>query len=97
MVGGFAAGWTAGYVLGQRVRHQAVWHYWALNVAAVVIGTTVNVIGLTRGPSWLAAGAIAFTVASITGLKYGRGVTTGRGSREAPADREPGPPSLWDD
>lgn len=95
--GGFGAGWSGGYVLGARVRELGSWRYWALNAAALVIGGTLNTVGLFAGKTWLWVGAIAFIVSSLSGLKYGRGVTTGPGSLQPPTLREPGPPSLWDD
>ncbi|KAF0208477.1 MAG: hypothetical protein FD171_960 [Actinobacteria bacterium] len=95
--GGFTLGGLAGYVLGTRVRELGAWRYWTLNFLALVIGGLLNVAGLSAGKAWLWVGAIAFIVSSLTGLKYGRGLTTGRGSLDPPPEREPGPPSLWDD
>lgn len=76
-VGGFIAGWSVGYALGRRVRQQAPWRYWALNAAALGVGTSFNVIGLTSGTTWLWVAAVAFIGASLSGLKYGRGVNAG--------------------
>ncbi len=95
--GGFAAGWLAGHLLGRRVRAGRAWRYWVLNIVALGIGASLNLAGLDQGKTWLWVGGIAFTVSSLSGLKYGRSVTTGRGSLQPPAERDQGPPSLWDD
>jgi hypothetical protein len=96
-MGGFVVGGLSGYALGLRVRAFASWRYWALNALVLLIGALLNVAGLSAGKTWLWVGAIAFIVSSLTGLKYGRGLTIGRGSLDPPPEREPGPPSLWDD
>jgi hypothetical protein len=96
-VGGFVVGWFSGHALGVRVQRFRPWRYWVLNAAALFVGATLNVVGLSVGKTWLWVGAIAFIVASLSGLKYGRGVTTGSGSLQPPFPRELGPPSLWDD
>ncbi len=96
-VGGLALGWTAGYALGARARAFRSWRYWVLNVVAVLIGGTLNAVGLNTGRVWLAAGAVAFIASSLSGLKYGRGITAGRRSLEAPPLREPEAPHLWDE
>jgi len=88
-IGGFVAGWSIGHALGRRVRQQARWRYWALNAASLCLGTSLNVIGLTNGTTWLWVAGVAFIGASFSGLKYGRGVNADGAPRALPPAPEP--------
>ena len=96
-VAGFAGGWVAGFRLGTIVSDRRAWRYWALNLAALLLGLVGNVAGLSLGQTWLWVASVTFLPAALTGLKYGRGKTVGPGSRMAPECEPLEIPPLWED
>lgn len=94
---GFAAGWFAGYRLGEIVSDRRALLYWGLNLAAMLVALVGNVVGLTLGQTWLWVGSMSFLVTALTGLKYGRGTTVGPGSRVAPEPEDVELPRIWED
>ncbi len=94
---GFVGGWFGGYRLGILVREKPAWLYWLLNVLAVLIGLAGDFLGLVFGQPWLWIASISLLVATLTGLKYGRGKVAGRGSLTRPEPEERDTPSVWED
>lgn len=94
---GLAAGWLAGFRLGELVSGRPAVVYWALNLLAAVLGVAGSTAGQIAGQPWLWVASIAFMPAAFTGLKYGRGKTVGRGSLSAPEEEQVEVPELWKD
>jgi len=97
-IAGIALGFWAGFAAGSRVSKMPAWVYWLLNLIALAIGLTVDVVGLSFGSLPLATLGLALFAGGISGLKYGYGRALGpwravdalfssaRGDPRAPAD-----------
>jgi len=96
-VAGFTIGWLGGFRLGALVSDKGAWLYWLLNVLAVILGVAGDFLGFVLGQPWLWIASISLLIATLTGLKYGRGKTVGRGSLDRPEPEERDLPSVWED
>jgi hypothetical protein len=76
-VAGIALGFWAGFAAGRRIAGKPGWIYWSLNLVALAIGLTVDIVGLTVGSMALAGLGLALFAGGISGLKYGYGRTLG--------------------
>lgn len=76
-VAGIALGVWLGLKLGERIRDERPWKYWALNLAAVVVSILALVaVGFIR-QLWAWSAVLGTFAGALTGLKYGYGQSVG--------------------
>ena len=76
-VAGIVAGFWAGLAAGKRISDKPGWVYWLLNLLALVVGLSIDIVGLSLGSLALAGFGLALFAGGVSGLKYGYGRTVG--------------------
>ena len=74
---GFGLSFWAGYRYGERCRRLPDSRYWIANVAGMLLGMVLTMVGSGLGLSWLWIGSLGIMAGSVSGLKYGLGRSVG--------------------
>ncbi|MDO9556109.1 MAG: hypothetical protein Q7J82_00795 [Coriobacteriia bacterium] len=74
---GMSLGIWGGFKLGERVRDERPWRFWALNGGTVIVSLVALLLAGFSQQLWIWSGVMATFAGMLTGLKYGYGKSVG--------------------